>query len=75
MQSINRKTAKTLMLCLNETIDQLAISNSGCWCCHVSKREDVCVLRKALDFEVEGQSKNRLKRSWKKQVDKESMKV
>ena len=34
------------------------------------------VLRRALDFEVEGQrKKGRPKRSWKKQVDEESMKV
>ena len=39
------------------------------------RREDGHVLRTALDFEVEGQrKKGRPKRTWKKQVEKESMK-
>ena len=39
-------------------------------------REDGHVLRRALNFEVEGQRKNgRLKRTWKKQVDVESVKI
>ena len=43
---------------------------------YVLKRKDGQVLRRALDFEVEGQRKNgRLKRTWKRQVDEESMKV
>ena len=34
------------------------------------------VLRKALDFEVEGQrKKERLKRTWNKHVERESIKV
>ena len=38
--------------------------------------DDCRVLRRALDFEVVGQWKNRrLKRTWKKQVKEESMKV
>ena len=32
---------------LNETMDQLAMANSSCWYGHV--------LRRALDFEVEGE--------------------
>ena len=40
------------------------------------KREDSHVLRRILDFEVKGQRKNgRLKRTWKKQVDEESVKA
>ena len=40
------------------------------------KREDGHVLRKALDFEVEGQRrKGRLKRTWRWQVEEESMKA
>ena len=40
------------------------------------RREDGHILRRALDFEVEGQRKNgRPKRTWKNQVDKESVKV
>ena len=64
------------MLGLNESMDQLAIANSVRWCGHVLRREDGHVLRRALDFEVEDQrKKGRPKRTWKKQVDGESMKV
>ena len=45
-----------LMLGLNEVISQLAMANSVCWCGHVLRRDDDHVLRRALDFEVEGQS-------------------
>ena len=39
-------------------------------------REDGHILRRALDFEVEGESKKgRPKRTWKKQVEEESVKV
>ena len=38
--------------------------------------EDGHVLRRELDFKAEGQRKNgRLKRTWKKQVEEESVKV
>ena len=40
------------LLCLNEAIDHLAMANSVPWYCHVLKREDGHVLRRALDFEV-----------------------
>ena len=40
------------------------------------RREDSHVLRMALDFEVEGQRKKGwTKRTWKQQVDEESVKV
>ena len=53
-----------------ETIDHLTMANSVCWYDHVLWREDGHVLRKALDFEVEGQRKNgRPKRMWTKQVE------
>ena len=40
------------------------------------RREDGHVLRRALNFEVEGQrKKGRPKRTWKKQVEEESVKV
>ena len=43
---------------------------------HVLRREDGHVLRRALDLKVEGQRKNgRLKRTCKKQVEEESVKV
>ena len=54
-----RFTYLILMLCLNETIDQFAIANSVHWYGHVMRREYDHVLRRALDFEVEGQRKNR----------------
>ena len=39
-------------------------------------REDDHLLRRALDFEVEGQKKKeRLKRAWKKQVEEDSVKI
>ena len=57
-------------------IDQLAMANSFRWHSHVLRREDGHVLRMALDFEVEGQrKKGRPKRTWKKQVEDESVNV
>ena len=58
-----------LMLGMNETIDQLTMANGVNWYDHLLRREDGHVLRRALDFEFEGQmKKGRLKRTWKKQV-------
>ena len=46
------------------------------WDGHVLRREDGLVLRGAVDFAVEGQRRKRkLKRTWKKQVEEESVKV
>ena len=71
-----RSTELTYMLDLKETIDQLAMANSVCRHGHVLRREDGHVLRKALDFEVDGQrKKGRMKRTWKKQVEEESVNV
>ena len=43
---------------------------------HVLRREDGYVLRRTLHLEVDGQSKKgRPKRTWKKQVEVESLKV
>ena len=47
------------MLGLNETIDQLAMANIVCWYGQVLRKEDGHVLRRALDFEVEGQRKKK----------------
>ena len=41
---------------LNEERDNMAMANSKCWHGHVM-REDSHVLRRELDFEVEGQRK------------------
>ena len=64
------------MLGLVETIDQLAMADSVHWYGHVLRREDGHVLRRAFDFEIEGQrKKGRLRRRWMKQVEEESVKV
>ena len=61
-----RSTDLMFMLCLSKTIDQLTMANSVRWYGHVL-REDGHVLRRALDFEVEGQrNKGRPKWTWKK---------
>ena len=78
VQLKDRKRSMDLMsmLCLKETIDQLAMANSVHWYGHALKREDSHVMRRALDIEVEGQrKKGRPRRTWKKQVEEESMKV
>ena len=63
-----RSTDSMLMLSLREIIDQLAIASSVRWYGHV--------LRRALDFEVDGQWKKRgLNTTWKNQVEEESVKI
>ena len=56
-KDIKRSKDLMLMMVLNETIDQLVVANSVYWYCHVLRREDGHVLRRALDFEVKGQRK------------------
>ena len=64
------------MLGLNETMHQLAMANCVCWYGHGLRGEDGHVLSRALDFEVDGKMRKlRLKRTWKMQVDEESMMV
>ena len=78
VQLKDRKRAKSMMLkfCLNETINQLAMANNVHWCGHGLRREDGHVMTRSLDFEVEGhRMKRRPKRTWKKQVEEESVKV
>ena len=71
-----RSTDLMFMLGLNEALDQLAMVNSVHWYGHVLRREDGLILGRALDFEVEGQSKKGMpKRTWKRQVEEESVKV
>ena len=73
-QRYKRSTDFMFMLGLNETMDQLAMANSVRWCGHVFRKEDGHVLRRTLDFKVEGQGQKwRPKRTWKKQ--EESVKV
>ena len=70
-----RSTDLMFMLSLKETIDQMAMANSVRWYGDVLKREDGHVLR-SFDFEIEGQMKKGMpKMTWKKQVEKKSMKV
>ena len=49
-----RSTDVMFMLGLNETMDQLVMAISVRWYSHVLRGEDGNVLRRALDFEVEG---------------------
>ena len=78
VQFKHKKRSMDLMfiLGLNENIDQLAMANSVRWYGNVLRREDDHILRRALNFEVEGQrKKGRPKRTWKKLVEEESVKV
>ena len=64
LKEIKRYIDLMFMLGLSETMDQFAMASSVHWYGHV--------LRRALDFEVEGQRmRGRPKRTWKKQVEKE----
>ena len=52
------------------------MANSVRWYGHVLRREYGHILRRALDFKVESQrKKERPRRTWKKQVKDESVKV
>ena len=78
VQLKDRKRSMDLMFImdLNDTMNQLAMASSARWYGHVLRRVESHILRRALDFEVEGQrKKGRPKRTWKKQVEEESMKV
>ena len=71
-----RSPALMLMLGLKETVDQLAMASSVSWYGNVLRIEDGHVLRRALGFEAEvHRKKGRSKRTWKRQVEKESVKV
>ena len=76
VQLTDGKRVKDFDVSLNETTDQLPMANSVRCYGYVLKRGDSHVLRRALVFEVEGQrKKRRLKRTWKKLVEEESLKV
>ena len=75
---VDRKTTEEQMdmLGLKETIDRLATENRVRWYGHVLRREDVSVLRGALNLEVSGKRKRgRPKKTWKKQVEEEAEKI
>ena len=69
------KKAKDLMLKTwrNEATHQSAMSHILLCQGHMLRKDDVCVLRKALELEIESQKKGRLKGIWKNQVEEESM--
>ena len=48
-----------MILCLNETKDQLAIINSKCWHGYVLNRQDGNILKRALAYEAKDQGKKR----------------
>ena len=78
VQLKDRKRSRDLMLVfvLNETMDHLAMASSVCRHGHVLRREDGHVLTRSLDFKVRGQGKKgRQKRTWKKHVVEESVRV
>ena len=54
LKDIKRSTDLMFLLGLTETMNQLAMANSVRWYGHVLRREDGHVLRRPLDFEVEG---------------------
>ena len=61
---------------LSETTEHLAMANSVRWYGHVMRREDSHILKRALDFDVKGQTKKwRVKRTYKKQDEQESEQV
>ena len=71
-----RSTDLMFMLGLSETIDQLVMANSVRWYGHVLRREGGHAMRRALNFEFDGQrKKGRPKRTWKKQIEEECVKV
>ena len=72
-----RKSEELLeMLGLEERVEQLARANGVRWYGHVLRREDDHVLRKALEFEVNGKRKRgRPKKKWRKQVEEECVRV
>ena len=75
---VDRKTTKEQMdmLGLKKTINRFATANGVRWYGHVLRRDDDSVFRVALDLEVKGKRKRgQLKKTWKKQVEKETEKI
>ena len=56
-KDIKRSTDLMFILGLKETIDKLVMANSVRWYGHVLRIEDDHILRKPIDFEVEGKRK------------------
>ena len=55
-----------LMLGLDETIGELAMTKCVCLFSHVLRREDYYVVRRVLMFEFDGQKKAKWKMTWKR---------
>ena len=71
---MDRRNTEQLMdmLGLNETLDKLAKANAVRWYGHVLRREDSDVLKKALNFSVNGKRKRgRPKMTWRRRVEEE----
>ena len=65
-----------LMLELSDTIELLAMASSVHWYGHVLRRDDCHILRRSFDFELEGNRMiGRPKRTWKRRVDEECVKI
>ena len=64
------------MLGLKKAVVQMAKANGVRWYGHMLRRDDGHILRKALEFEVNGKRKRgRLRKTWKMQVEKGSRSV
>ena len=66
-----RSTDFMFMLSFNETMDQLPMANSIRWYGDVLRREDCHVLRRPLDFDIEGQRKKGRPKSLMRNLDEE----
>ena len=78
VKTMEKKRTEDLieMLGLKETLVQMAKANGVRWYKHVLRRDDGHVMRKALEFEVNGKRKRgQPKKTWKMQVEKESKSV
>ena len=65
-----------LLLGLNETINKFGMVNSVSLHGYVLRREDGHVRTRVMNFEVEGQmQKRRLKKTYKKLIEEESIKA
>ena len=75
---MDKKNTEELMgmLGLKETVDKLAKTNGVRWYGHVLRRHDDDILRKALEFSVEGRRRRgRPRKTWMRQVEREIGKV
>ena len=62
-------------LCPQENTNKMAKADEMRWYGHVLRREDDGVLRKTLEFKLDGEKRGRPKMTWKTQMEKEIGKV